>query len=42
MDELNELKGYCGSLGLKDSELTDFIRKQQAIQIDERQAQKES
>lgn len=41
MDELNELKGYGESLGLNDSELTDFIKQQQGIQRGERQAQRE-
>ncbi|XP_061171098.1 uncharacterized protein LOC133180643 [Saccostrea echinata] len=41
MDILNQLKEYGESLGLKDEELTTFIREQQAIQRDERNAERE-
>ncbi|XP_052692422.1 uncharacterized protein LOC128170699 isoform X2 [Crassostrea angulata] len=41
MDDLNELKAFGEGLGLKDTALADFIKEQQAIRRDERQAQRE-
>nr|XP_022307941.1 uncharacterized protein LOC111113940 [Crassostrea virginica] len=41
MDELKELRDYGTSIGLKDANLTKFITEQQAIQTDERHAQRE-
>ncbi|XP_065939358.1 uncharacterized protein [Magallana gigas] len=41
MDDLNELKAFGEGLGLKDTALADFIKGQQAIRRDERQAQRE-
>ncbi|XP_062603479.1 uncharacterized protein LOC134265246 [Saccostrea cucullata] len=40
-DDLNELKLFGESLGLKDEDLTNFIKEQQALRRDERQAQRE-
>ena len=42
MDELKELRDYGTSIGLKDADLTKLITEQQAIQWDERHAQRES
>ena len=41
MDMLNALKDYGVSLGLKDSALADFVKEQQALQRDERNAERE-
>ncbi|XP_062610800.1 uncharacterized protein LOC134272595, partial [Saccostrea cucullata] len=40
-DDLNELKLFGESLGLKDEDLTNFVKEQQALRRDERQAQRE-
>ena len=41
MDGFKELRDYGVSIGLKDADLTKFINEQQAIQRDERHAQRE-
>lgn len=41
MDDLNEFKAYGESLGLKDEEQQKFIREQQAIQREERNAERD-
>ena len=41
MDELKELRDCGTSIGLKNADLTKFITEQQAIQRDERHAQRE-
>lgn len=41
MDDLNEFKAYGESLGLKGEEQQKFIRKQQAIQREERHAERD-
>ena len=41
MDVLNELRLYGESLGLQGVDLQNFIKEQQAIQIEERKAERE-
>ena len=41
MDVLNELRLYGESLGLQGVALQNFIKEQQAIQIEERKAERE-